>query len=108
MGKVIVQYLPEVEDYLDDLIRILFQKEYFGFSESAEIYVDTLVDFIDYNIGDIDSKSSPKELKYLGSNYIKFQANKNTTWYIFFEKSDNKFLVRFITNNHSELAKYFK
>lgn len=106
MGKVIVQYLPEVEDYLNDLVLILFQKEYFGFLESADNYVDTLVDFIDLNIDNVISKSSPFELKYLGANYFKYKANNTTTWYIFFEKSDSRYLVRFITNNHSELAKY--
>lgn len=34
-----VLFLPEVEDYLFDLIEILYHKEYFGFKESAINYV---------------------------------------------------------------------
>lgn len=32
-----------VNDYLSDLIGILYEKEYFGFLENAEEYVDKLV-----------------------------------------------------------------
>jgi hypothetical protein len=34
-----VLFLPEVEDYLFELIEILYHKEYFGFKESAISYV---------------------------------------------------------------------
>ena len=107
MGKIVVQYIPEVENYLDNLIEILFYKEYFGFIESANNYVDRIIDFIDFNIAKIPSKISPKQLLNLGSKYILYKANSTTTWYIFFEKSDDRYLVTFITNNHSEFAGYF-
>lgn len=34
-----ILFLPEVEDYLYELIEILYSKEYFGFKESAINYV---------------------------------------------------------------------
>jgi hypothetical protein len=35
----------EALNYLDDLIEILYKKEYFGFIESAEMYVVDIYDF---------------------------------------------------------------
>ncbi len=36
----------EVKQYLNDLITILYKKEYFGYEESAHRYVDELLDEI--------------------------------------------------------------
>lgn len=45
MEKVIVTRF--VENKLCDLIEILYKKEYFGFIEDAETYVDKIYDFIE-------------------------------------------------------------
>ena len=34
--------LPEVREYLMELINILYEKEYFGFEENAQKYVEEL------------------------------------------------------------------
>ena len=34
--------LPEVREYLMELINILYKKEYFGFEENAQKYVEEL------------------------------------------------------------------
>lgn len=102
---MIVQYLPEVEKYLNELSLILFEKNYFSFVESSFRYVDDLVDFIEYNLSIFPAKQTPEKLSSLGSEYIFYKANQNTTWYIFFERSDNRFMVTFITNSHSDLVK---
>lgn len=94
--------------YLENLIEILVEKKYFSSKRSSKIYVQKIYDFIEFELADFPAKSSPEHLINLGSYFAFHKANNTTTWYIFFEKSDNKFLVRFITNNHSELAKYFK
>ncbi|MEN9909955.1 MAG: hypothetical protein RLZZ540_3114 [Bacteroidota bacterium] len=39
VGKVKVIITPKVIGYLDDLVRVLYKEEYFGFIESAEAYV---------------------------------------------------------------------
>jgi len=39
-----VLFLPEVENYLFEITEILYQKEYFGFKESAVKYVTCLED----------------------------------------------------------------
>lgn len=38
-----VVFLPKVVDYLVDLSEILYQREYFGFRESAVEYITKLV-----------------------------------------------------------------
>jgi len=84
LEKIIVQYLPEAEEYLNDLAFVLFQKDYFGFLESSFDYVDDIVDFIEYNLQIFPFKNTPENLLQLGSKYIFYKANNTTTWYIFF------------------------
>ncbi|MBN2649446.1 MAG: hypothetical protein JXR50_06865 [Prolixibacteraceae bacterium] len=43
-SKIKVAFDPSVIDYLDHLIYILYQKDYFGFTESAIEYIDKMVD----------------------------------------------------------------
>ncbi|MES2238724.1 MAG: hypothetical protein V4497_00540 [Bacteroidota bacterium] len=105
VGKIKVIITPTVIDFLDDLVRILFRKEYFGFIESAEDYVSKIYDGIDENIRLTSHKTTPSKLKYLGSNYIFYKLNQRTTWFIFFKKQNNNYLITGILNNHCEEAK---
>jgi hypothetical protein len=91
--------------YLDELVYILFKEEYFTYSENAQLYVDKIVDFIILEINNFPHKITPKNLKYLGSNYIFYKSNNRTTWYIFFEKSNSNYLITVIINNYCEEAK---
>lgn len=54
-----------------------------------------------------ESKQTPINLIELGSKYIFYKASQNTTWYIFFETSGNRYLVTFITNNYSEIIQFY-
>lgn len=103
MEKVI--FKNAVLQYFDDLVYILFKEEYFGFSESAQSYTDKIVNFIISNISSFPHKKTPKSLQYLGSNYIFYKSNTRTTWYIFFEKRDQNYLITAIINNNSSEAK---
>jgi len=105
VGEVIVNYTPEVVSYLDDLVKILYKKEYFGFLESAENYVSEIYDFVPHNLKH-GHKSTPIELKHLGSQYIFYKANSRTLWYIFFESQETRYLITGIINSHCEEAKY--
>jgi hypothetical protein len=96
----------EALNYLDDLIEILYKKEYFGFIESAEIYVTDIYDFIFQNIKDFPSKKTPIPLNNFGSNYIFYNSNSRTTWYIFFEQKGSNYLITNILHNHCEEAKW--
>src|SRR5690606_5677419 len=105
LEEIKVIFRRNVSDYLDELIFVLYENEYFGFKESAKDYVQKIYDFIEYNLPIFPAKQTPEKLSSLGSEYIFYKANQNTTWYIFFERSDNRFMVTFITNSHSDLVK---
>lgn len=106
VGKIKLIYTPHVIDYLDDLVRVLHKKEYFGFIETAEDYVSNIYDAIPERIKLSTHQQTPKCLKYRGSNYIFYKANNRTTWYIFFEKQNKDFLITGILNSHCEEINY--
>ena len=103
MEKVI--FKNEILDYLDGPVYILFKEEYFSYPVNARFYVDKIVNFVSGKIFTFPHKQTPKKLLQLGSNYIFYKANNRTTWYIFFEKRDQNYLITGIINNHSEEAK---
>jgi len=103
--------LPEVQQYLDNLKKILFENEYFGFEEAAQKYVDDLFNDIITTLPiRLHKQATPYFDKY-GKNmkYASFPKNKRTTWYTFFntyKKNGEKiYLIRYIANNHT-VAQY--
>lgn len=36
-----------------------------------------------------------------------YKANNHTSWYIFFDQSEHKYLIKFITNNHTDFIQNF-
>jgi hypothetical protein len=107
--KVIV--IPEVQQYLGSLKKILFENEYFGFEESAIKYVNDLFDDIITNLPVRARKPAPKYFdKYgKGMHYASFKKNKHTQWYVFFriyqKRGEFIYQVRYIGNNHT-IAQY--
>jgi hypothetical protein len=95
-----------VLDYLDDLVYVLFKKEYFGFMQSSYDYVDKIIDFIKMNIEHFPSRKTPAELKNYGSRYVFYKSNQRTTWYIFYESKHNNYLITNIVNSHFQEAKW--
>ena len=63
-----IQFTDEAIFYLDELILVLYVKEYFGFIESAEVYVERIYDFIVDNIENSTQRTTPINLKKLGPN----------------------------------------
>ena len=102
-------FSKKVEIYLDKLMLLLFEEGYFGFSDSAKLYVDHLISYIGDHIGIHPSKIAPDYFQRFGQNmkYITYRANKNTSWYIFYQERNNIYLIRHITNNHVA-AQYFR
>ena len=100
--EVIIVYKEEFENKINELIDILIIEKYFSFEEYAIDYVDGIYDFILANIQYPISKSSPAKFQKHGKSFIKYTANKRTTWYIFFDQKESKFLVNHILNNHSQ------
>ena len=106
-----VLFLPEVRQYLRELQNLLFEKEYFGFEESAVQYVRDLILDIEETLPIRASKEAPVFFNRYGKGmrYASFRKNRNTQWYVFFnkykEKDEITYLVRYISNNHA-IAQY--
>jgi len=100
-----VVFLPEVEDYLVELTEVLYQKEYFGFKESAVQYIIDLVQNITFSLPRKHKKLASEYFSKFGENlyYSSFKQNQNTQWYVFFtiHEKEQVYLVRFIGTNHT-------
>ena len=101
MEKIIF-YKDEFEIQINDLIDVLIFKKYFSFEESAVHYAEKIYDFINDNIDSPIAKTSPEKFKKFGEKYLRYKANNQTSWYIFFDQKGNRFLVSYILNNHSQ------
>jgi len=101
-----VIFTPKVLSYFENLIIILYDKEYFSFLETSKKYVEDLIDDIKSNISTKQHKPAPRHFdKYgKGMKYASFKKSRHTTWYVFFktyeENGNTIFLVRYIANNH--------
>jgi hypothetical protein len=62
VGEIKLVYTPCVIDYLDDLVRVLYKNEYFGFIETAEEYVLNIYDFVSRNIKSSHHRVTPKTI----------------------------------------------
>jgi len=106
-----VIFLPEVYDYLESLIPILYKEGYFSFEADAIDYVDDLIDDIQTTLPKRLMKPAPVFFEKYGKNmkYAGFPKNRRTTWYVFFtkylENGEEIYLVRHIENNHT-VAQY--
>ena len=107
--KVII--LPQVLDYLENLVEILYQKEYFGFRESSREYVVELIERIEGDLPLTLHKPAPAyfDPHKEDMHYVWFRVNRQTTWYAFFtkyvENNTTIYLVQHIENNHT-IAQY--
>jgi hypothetical protein len=101
-------YHEQVVDCLNELVDILYAREYFGFKESAYNYVDWILDRVAEDIVKIPAKKAPGYFSKYGDNlvYISLKRNAQTTWYIFFNHEGDLFYIRYISNNHM-IAQYF-
>ena len=107
--KVIVT--PKVYEYLENLVNILYENEYFGHKDSARQYVDDLYNNIIMNLSICLKKPAPTYFDKYGKNmeYAVFKRNKQTHWYIFFrvyrKNGEDIYQIRYIGNNHA-IAQY--
>ena len=100
--------IPEVRQYLKELIGILYGKNYFSYTESAEKYVTELFEDIKKNLPKKVKKDAPSYFDRYGKGmkYATFRKSRDTQWYVFFnvytKNGETIFLVRYIGNNHEE------
>ena len=101
-----VLFLPEVRLYFQQLQDTLFEKEYFGFEESAVQYVRDLILDIEKNLPAKMSRTAPAYFNRYGKNlrYATFRKNTHTQWYAFFntyqDAGEIVYVIRYISNNH--------
>ena len=100
VGEII--YSPLFIDELDELAKVLYQQKYFSFVEDVDVYIDKIYDFVENNVEYPISKISPENFQKHGKKYLRYDANSQTSWYIFFDQKDHRFLVNHILNNHSQ------
>ena len=104
----VVHVTRKVIAYLSDLVDTLYEDDYFSYKENAQEYVNNIIDDIyKYVPNPIHHRDTPKELKKRGENYVKIKGSKRTTWYVLFNQSGNRYVVKFVTNNHSPEANNF-
>jgi hypothetical protein len=73
-----VKILPDVLEYLDNLVYILFQKEYFSYLETSQRYIDDLVDDVKINLPIILHKPAPKHFEKYGKDCTTLLSKKVT------------------------------
>jgi hypothetical protein len=101
-----IVFLPETLEYFNELIAILYEKEYLGFKSSALAYVDELIDDVQNTLHLKPTKKAPSYFNRFGKGmqYATFKKSKFTHWYIFFTmyrvNEEVIYLVRYISNNH--------
>lgn len=99
-----IRYKEDVTSFMNELIDILYEKEYFGIKDKSIDFVSDLYDKIeDAILNNKIIRPAPKYFKKYGKNlkYVFFNTTKRTTWYVFFQKAnDGRYLVCYITNNH--------
>lgn len=105
MKKVVV-IKTEVLLFLDELVEILVENKYFSFLKNAEKYVNNLYDAIYNDLPSLKHYDTPQQLKRYGNYYVKIKGSKQTMWYVFFDKMDNRYLIEFITNNHAPQSEF--
>lgn len=97
-----VKFNKESTTYLNELVFVLVTKGYFSYPSSAIDYIEKLYAFGYNYIPLLPGKKAPEKFKRYGWPlfYIAYKPNKQTTWYIFYIRRGERFLVTFITNNH--------
>ena len=100
-------YHKQVVVYLNELVDVLYERNYFGFKESAYDYVNWILDRIESNIAVSQSKTAPEYFSKYGKNlsYISLKRNSQTTWYVFFCHEADLYHVYYVSNNHM-IAQY--
>ena len=97
-----ILFTVESNQYVKDLVDILINKQYFSYPDNAKDYVDKLLYYCYNYISVLPGKKAPDRFKKYGKDlyYITYRANKQTSWYIFYQHRHDVFVVTYITNNH--------
>ena len=109
-----VYAIPAVIEYFNELVDILYEKGYFSYTVTSEIYAAELFDDIITTLPQKRHKPAPPYYDRYGKGmyYASFTKNKHTTWYAFFNKYEENggtiYLVRYVGNNHTEAHRLYE
>ena len=104
---------PAIHNYLEELVILLYEKGYFGYEEYAIDYVNDVINFINAKLPSSVHRNAPKHYEKYGKKlkYATYRRNKQTYWYVFFNKYKDKgeiiYMVRYIGNNHTEAQHFY-
>ena len=100
--KVIIP--KEIITYLMDLADTLFEKDYYSYIEYANILIDDILDFIHtlphaphYNLSHTAEMRFNRYGKDLQYAFFKRKSSKHTTWYVFFNRKGDRYIIRYIS-----------
>ena len=99
---------PKVQGYMQRLVSVLYEKNYFSYEEEARKYVKDLYDDIQTTLPARLHKPAPQYYdKYeKGMYYAVFRKSKHTHYYVFFlkyvENEEIVYVVCYIGNNHTD------
>ena len=96
--KVIIP--KEIITYLMDLADTLFEKDYYSYIEYANILIDDILDFIHtlphaphYNLSHTAEMRFNRYGKDLQYAFFKRKSSKHTTWYVFFNRKGDRYII---------------
>ncbi len=95
-----------VINYIDTIAINLYKKKYFSYIENAKKYVDYILNEINTTIHEKKHNITPYQYKKFGTFYIIIKTNKRTAFHVYFDKKDNRYLVKKIENNHLPSEKF--
>lgn len=89
MGEIVIN--PSLKIKLNDLVDTLYFKNYFGYCDSAQNYVDKIVDFI-YSIPTLPVRKC-KNPKY-GKYFVRYDNKTNKmSYFITYNKIDSNYYI---------------
>ncbi|MBC7695488.1 MAG: hypothetical protein H7141_08600 [Burkholderiales bacterium] len=103
MEKIV--FNKRVANYLNDIVLILYNNNYFSYFENAIEYKDFILNEITISNLKFCKTSKPKHKQY-GAHYISIKLNNRTMWYVFFDKVNTTYYIEYITNNHVSDAQF--
>ena len=97
-----VALLPEVYDFLDVLAQTLLEKDYVSYIEHGENIVDDIIDFVKtipyaphYHLTPYAQVYFSRYGQNLQYTFFKRKSSKHTTWYIFFSRQEDLYIVHY-------------
>ncbi|MBQ9641967.1 MAG: hypothetical protein IJV06_10495 [Bacteroidaceae bacterium] len=92
---------PEFIASFQELGAILVERGYFSSLNYAKSFTRELADYIKKNAASSPKHPAPPIFNRYGNQlqYFLYNRSAQTTWYIFLEETEDKFIIKHITNS---------